>query len=58
VTLNPDVKLEIEYDNIEYKVTITNRAFIKRTLPRIYIYTIATLLEVIGIEKSYTNTIS
>jgi len=51
VTLNPDVKLEIGYGNTGYRVTITNRAFIKRTLPRTHIHTIATLLEVTGIGK-------
>jgi len=56
VTLNPDIKLEIGYDNIGYRVTITNRPFIKRTLPRTYIRTIATLLEVIDIGKDKYKT--
>jgi len=51
MTLDPDVKLEIGYSDIEYRVTITNRAFIKRTLPRTYIRTIAILFKVISIEK-------
>jgi len=51
VTLDPDVKLEIGYNDTVYRVTITNRAFIKRALPRTHIRTIATLLEVTGIKK-------
>jgi len=51
VTLNLDVKLEIGYGNTEYRVTITNRAFIKRALPRTHIRTITTPLEVTGIGK-------
>jgi len=56
MTLDPDVKLEIGYSDIGYRVTITNRAFIKRTLPRTYIRTITTLLEVIGIGKDKYKT--
>jgi len=51
MTLDLDVKLEIGYSDIGYRITITNRAFIKRALPRTYIRTIATLLEVTGIGK-------
>jgi len=51
VTLDPDVKLEIGYDNIGCRVTIVDRPFIKRVFPRAYIRTIATLLEVTGIGK-------
>jgi len=49
--LNPDVKLETGYGDTGYGVTITNRAFIKRTLPGTHIRTITTLLEVTGIGK-------
>jgi len=56
VTLDPDVKLETGYSDIGYRVTITNRAFIKRTLPRTHIRTIATLLEVTGIGKDKYKT--
>jgi len=56
VTLDPDVKLEIGYRDIGYRVTITNRAFIKRTLPKTHIRTIATLLEVTGIGKDKYKT--
>jgi len=56
VTLDPDVKLEIGYSDTGYRVTITNRAFIKRTLPRTYIRTIATLLEVTDIRKDKYKT--
>jgi len=51
MTLDYDVKLEIGHSDIEYRVTITNRAFIKRALPGTYIRTIATLLEVTDMEK-------
>jgi len=56
VTLNPDVKLEIGCDDTGCRVTITDRAFIKRALPGTYIRTIATLLEVTGIGKDKYKT--
>jgi len=56
MTLDPDVELEIGYSDTGYRVTITNRAFIKRTLPRTYIRTIVTLLEVTGIGKDKYKT--
>jgi len=56
VTLNPDVKLEIGYGDTGYRVTITNRAFIKRALPGTHIRTIATPLEVTDIGKDKYKT--
>jgi len=54
--LNPDVELEIGYGDTGCRVTITDRAFIKRALPGTHIRTIATPLEVTGIGKDKHKT--